>query len=86
MVIVSPYAIPGHTDSTQASYASMISFVEHNFGLPSLWITDKNAYDYSGSFNYAQKPLAPIQLREHPVPAWEQRWIAAHPSDPNDGT
>lgn len=86
MVIVSPFAKPRFTDSTQASYASMLAFTEHNFGLEPLWITDATAYDYANSFDYSQKPLGPIELKTRPVPAGVTEWVSDHPSDPDDPT
>src|SRR2546422_4724334 len=56
MVIVSPYAIPGSTDSADASVASMLAFTEHMFGLAPLTSEDANAYDYSNSFGFLQSP------------------------------
>jgi phospholipase C len=62
MVIVSPWVKPHYTDSTQASYASMLAFTEHNFGLASLTGRDQTAYDYSNVFNFLQQPLAPARM------------------------
>ncbi|MGN6380778.1 MAG: alkaline phosphatase family protein [Gaiellales bacterium] len=81
MVIVSPYARPRYTDSTTASFASMLAFVEHNFRLYPLTSADAGAYDYSHSFNFSQHPLAPVPLATHPVPRSEQLSIARHPPD-----
>jgi len=87
MVIVSPYAIPGFTDSTVASFASLLAFTEHTFGLEPLSNDDATAYDYSGSFNYDQPPrLAPVHLASQPVPAASLRYIRAHPPDEDDPT
>jgi len=84
MVIVSPYARSGYTDSNNASYASMLAFVEHNFGIPPLSNVDGNAYDYANSFDYGQKPLAPIPLHQRELPTAEQQWLAEHPAPPDD--
>jgi len=86
MVIVSPWARPGFTDSTTASFASMLAFVEHAYGLAPLWETDANAYDYSGAFDFGQQPLAPIKLEQHPLPAWEKAWLREHPPPRDDPT
>ena len=86
MVIVSPYAIAGHTDSNVASYASMLAYVEHTFGIAALGAADQNAYDYRQSFNYAQAPLAPVPMVSRSIPAAERRWIAQHPADDDDPT
>ena len=86
MVIVSPYAKPGFTDSNTASFASLLAFAEHTFGLVPLTGKDANAYDYSASFDFAQRPLAPVRLSQHPLPAGEKAWLEAHPEDTADPT
>jgi phospholipase C len=73
MVIVSPYARPGFTDTTRADVVgSILAFVEHNFAIPGLTYRDRNAYDFSNAFNYAQVPLRahalPKLLPTKPVP------------------
>ena len=86
MLIVSPYAKAGYTDSMNASYASMLAYVEHTFGLAPMSSDDATAYDFSNSFDYSQRPLAPIELHPRPVPAWELAWMARHPADESDPT
>lgn len=79
MVIVSPYAKAGFTDHTVASYASMLAFIEHNFGLPPLSSADATAYDYADAFDYTQVPLAAETLTQHPIPADSQRFLLSNP-------
>jgi len=86
MIIVSPYARAGYTDSTQASFASMLAYAEHTFGLPALTSADAGAYDFSQGFDYTQAPIAPVPLAHHRIPRWELGWIRAHPPDLNDPT
>jgi phospholipase C len=86
MVIVSPYAKAGFTDSSTASFASMLAFIEHTWQIPALNSVDGTAYDYRNSFNYLQIPLAPARLTPHRVPAWELAHIRAHPFDEDDPT
>ena len=50
MVIVSPYAKLGYTDSAPTTFAGTLAFAEHTFGIPALNSTDGTAYDYRGSF------------------------------------
>jgi phospholipase C len=57
VVIVSPYAKAGFTDSTLGSFAGIDRFIEETFGLGCLWTDpsssaagDCQAYDWSGSF------------------------------------
>ena len=86
MVIVSPYAKHAYTDSTNASFASILAFIEHTTGIASLNETDRAAYDYLGSFDYGQVPLNVRQLSTHPVPRSSRRWIATHPPNLHDPT
>jgi hypothetical protein len=86
MVMISPYAKAAFTDSTNASFASMLAYIEHTFGLAPLSTEDSNAYDFSDSFDYLQRRIAPIRMQSHAVPRWEQRWIRGHPADPDDPT
>jgi phospholipase C len=84
MVIVSPYARPGYTDPTVASYASLLSFTEHVFGLQPLASSDATAYDYLGAFDFTQRPRDPVRLTHHPVPLAERLWLKAHPPEDDD--
>ncbi len=86
MIIISPYAKPGYTDSTNANYLSLLAYTEHTFGLAPLTSDDASAYDYSGAFNYAQPPTPFVPMVASPVARSELRWIAAHPIDPSDPT
>jgi phospholipase C len=81
MVIVSPWAKKGFTDSNTASYNSILAFTEHAFGLNPLSSIDAAAYDYSMSFDYTQRPLPPIRLKQHRVSAAVLKLIANAPLD-----
>ena len=54
MVIVSPFAKSGFTDTTSASFAGILSFTEHNFGLSPLGPNDAQAYPFTNAFNFRQ--------------------------------
>jgi phospholipase C len=86
MVIVSPYAKPGFTDSYRASFASLLAFTEHTFGLLPLTDKDASAYDYSASFDFTQRPLAPVALAQRPLSPRVKAWVRAHPEDTTDPT
>jgi phospholipase C len=80
MVIVSPYARPGFTDSTPVSATQgVLAFIDHTFGLTPLG-TESQSYDYSGAFDYSQQPLPPVQMTQHQVPQSSLRQIAATPT------
>jgi phospholipase C len=68
LVIVSPYARPGYTDTTHTTFAGILAYVEHTFGLAPLSANDKSAYDFSNAFNYAQQPLRPVTMVKRPLP------------------
>jgi phospholipase C len=68
LVIVSPYAKPGYTDSVTTSFAGILAYVEHTFGLAPLGVNDAGAYAYAQAFNYAQRPLGPVPMVNRPVP------------------
>lgn len=86
MVIVSPYAKPGFTDSTAATYASMLAYVENVFTVAPLGSADSTAYNYSNSFDYAQTPLSGAVMTQQPISAAERQYLALHPPNPNDTT
>ncbi len=68
LVIVSPYARHAFTDSTPATFASILAYTEQNFGLAPLSENDAQAYPFTNAFNYAQRPLRPARMVSRPVP------------------
>ena len=85
LVIVSPYARPGYTDTTHTTFAGLLAFVEHNFGLTPLGPNDRDAYDFSNTFNYRQAPRRPVRMVIRPLPpsAKRIRITRAMLDDPN---
>jgi phospholipase C len=69
LVIVSPYARPGYTDTTPATFASILAYTEQNFGLAPLGVNDAGAYPLSNAFDYSQAPLAGARMVTRPVPS-----------------
>jgi phospholipase C len=69
LVIISPYARSGFTDTTATTFAGILAYLENNFGLSPLGVNDRSAYDFSNAFNYAQAPLKPVPLVQRPLPA-----------------
>jgi phospholipase C len=82
LVIVSPYAISGYVDSTPASFASILAYVERTFGLAPLNVNDAAAYPFTNAFNYAQPPLAPVHMVQTKVPPGAYMDSAANTDDP----
>jgi phospholipase C len=85
MVIVSPYAKPAFVDSNRASFASLLAFTEHTFGLSPLGTSDANAYDYSNAFDFTQKPNPRVAMTKTTISAQEQQRLQTMPH-PEDGT
>jgi phospholipase C len=87
MVIVSPYAKHGYTDSHPATFASILRFTEERFQLTPLGVNDRNAYDYADAFDFSAPASGPrITLHPHPVSAATKAYLAAHPADADDPT
>jgi phospholipase C len=87
LLIISPYARPAFTDSTVASYASVLAFTEAAYSLPPLGVEDQNAYNYMGAFNFVHKPRTPaLKVVTTVIPRAEQAYIDAHPPDTTDPT
>jgi phospholipase C len=64
MIVVSPYARKGYVDHTQYEPASILKFVEDNFGLARIGTNDVRATGIGGAFDFHQSPRAFV-----PVPA-----------------
>jgi phospholipase C len=74
MIIVSPYAKPHYTDNSAASFAGILAFTEHNFGLTPLSLNDSAAYDFRNAFNYAQSAAKPVHMVTRKL-SWAARHI-----------
>jgi phospholipase C len=70
LIAVSPFAIPASTDSTPASFASILALTEHVFGLAPLEANDLGAYDLSGMFTMgaARRHVVKPRMVVRPVP------------------
>lgn len=68
LIIVSPYARPGYTDTKATTFAGILAYTEHTFGLAPLNVNDAHAYPFSNAFNYAQAPLRPAKMVTRPLP------------------
>jgi phospholipase C len=79
LVIVSPYAKPGYTDTTATTFAGILGYAEHTFGLTPLGVNDRRAYPFTNAFNYHQAPLQPARMVYRPWPrdAYHINWKQA---------
>jgi phospholipase C len=85
LIIVSPYAKPGYTDTTVTNFDGILAYAENIFGLPALNANDAGAYDFSNAFNYAQPPRQPVRMVQRPLPPSAKR-IHLTPALVNDPT
>jgi phospholipase C len=56
MIIVSPYARPGYVDHNSYDTTSILSLIEHRFGLGNLGGPDANAPDMTSAFDFTRTP------------------------------
>lgn len=68
LLIISPYAIPGHISHTLYEFSSVLKFAEETFGLQPLTERDRDAHDMQDSFNYTQAPNPPLVLPQRSCP------------------
>jgi phospholipase C len=68
LIIVSPYARPGYTDTTPTTFTGILAYTEKNFGLAPLSANDASAYSFKNAFNYSQPPLRPTPMTSRPLP------------------
>jgi phospholipase C len=61
-LVISPYARQGYIDHKTYSFESWLKIVEKRFGIASMTKRDKDALDMIDSFDFTQKPRAPIVL------------------------
>jgi hypothetical protein len=73
MIIISPYARPGYTDTTATTFTGILAYTEQTFGLPALGINDARAYDFANAFNYTQSLLNPVRMTARKLPASAKR-------------
>jgi phospholipase C len=68
LIIVSPYARPGFTDTTATTFTGILAFTERTFGLRPLGVNDAAAYPFSHAFSEDQRPLRPVPMTHRPLP------------------
>jgi len=85
LIIVSPYAKPGYTDTTATTFAGILAYTEHILGLSPLGANDAGAYPFTNAFDYTQAPRGAAHLVHRPLPASAKR-IHLTPALENDPT
>ena len=85
VIIASPFARQGFTDTTATTFAGILAFTEHNFELSPLGRNDASAYPFRDAFDFSQRPLKPVRMVQRPLPA-SARHIHVTPGLENDPT
>ena len=68
LVIVSPYAKRGYTDTTATTFAGILGYTEHTFGLTPLGVNDQKAYPFTNAFDYHQHQQQAVPMVNRPLP------------------
>ncbi|MEU4569482.1 alkaline phosphatase family protein [Micromonospora sp. NPDC023956] len=72
-LMVSPYARRGHVESTTLDFASVLKFIQANWGLPALADRDRKAANFLGAFDFESPPRPAVLLDTERKPAVVQR-------------
>lgn len=68
LIVISPYAIPGHVSHTLYEFSSVLKTIEERFHLPFLTDRDERANDMLDSFDFTQSPNPPLILEPRSCP------------------
>ena len=68
LLIISPYARQGFISHTFYEFSSVLKFIEERFGLKPLTKRDSEANDMLDSFDFDQRPLPPLILKQRQCP------------------
>jgi phospholipase C len=68
LLIVSPFAKKGFTDRVPTTFAGILGFTEHIFGLKPLTVNDASAYAFAKAFNFRHPAFAPAHMVYRPWP------------------
>ncbi len=72
-LLVSPYARPGHVHHPKLEYASVLRFIEDNWGLAPLTARDKSAKSIASAFSFKTPPHRARIIPVDPPPAAAHR-------------
>ncbi|MEO6982590.1 MAG: alkaline phosphatase family protein [Edaphobacter sp.] len=81
LLVVSPYARRGYISHVTHESSGFLTYIERNFGLPSLGARDAIADDFFDCFDYTQKPQSYMQVHTVRTP---EMLIREKPSGPPD--
>jgi hypothetical protein len=80
LVLASPWAAHRSTFTTPTTTASLLAFIEYNWGLAPLSSLDGTASNLLGMFDFSQFPeLGPLPVQTRAVPASSRAYLRRHP-------
>jgi hypothetical protein len=68
-IIISPYARPHYVDHTQYNFGSILKLIETRYHLNATGPVDRVSKNLLSSFDFQQKPLAPLTLNPRACPS-----------------
>jgi phospholipase C len=68
LLIVSPYARKGFTDTNPTTFEGILAFAERTFGLKPLTVNDAQAYAFTTAFNFKSPAFTPARMVYRPWP------------------
>jgi phospholipase C len=68
LLIVSPYARKGFTDTNSTTFAGILAFTEHTFGLKPLSVNDAHAYAFAKAIDFKNPVFTPARMVYRPWP------------------
>ena len=75
LLVISPYARAGYISHSPHEFSGFLKYTEEVFGLPSLGTRDVAADDFADCFNYAQAPLAYVQVPVKQGPTYFRKLV-----------
>ena len=82
MLVISPYVPQGSISHTQYEFASILKFIEDNWGLPRLGRSDTRATSIGDAFNFLQPPRAFVPIAtEYPLSFFLHERPSLEPAD-----
>ncbi|AHC51955.1 phosphoesterase [Sulfolobus acidocaldarius SUSAZ] len=69
LIVISPYSKEDYISNTLLTHASLIAFIDYNWGLPALNKFVLNSYLPLDFFNFTQPPRPPVNMSGFPIPS-----------------
>ena len=84
LLVISPYAKHGYVSHQVSETASLLTFIEKNFNLPSTGARDATASDLSDFFDYTQTVTPFVEIKHKVTVDTIMKEAPSGPPDPDD--